>query len=220
MHAADEAIARMRWERPTTLSGRFAEIERRRLVRLARAWLDEERARGGYTVIAIEDKRSIEIGGLRLSTCLDRVDEFGDGRRVIIDYKTRAPSVNAMLGDRPEEPQLPLYLVTAEPAAVAVAFAQVKMGDTRFAALVRDSDVLPGVKTLPESRLGEQYGSWEELIAAWHTDLARIAASFSSGDAQVDPRKFPHTCRNCDLRSFCRIDERMERTFTDQGDEE
>ncbi|KIO50171.1 PD-(D/E)XK nuclease family protein [Nitrosospira sp. NpAV] len=220
MHAADKAIARVQRERPDTLLGRFAEIERRRLVRLARAWLDEEKARGGYTVIAIEDKRSIDIGGLRLSTCLDRVDEFGDGRRIIIDYKTRAPSVNAMLGARPEEPQLPLYLVAAEPAAVAVAFAQVKMGDTRFAALVRDSDVLPGVKMLPESRLGNRYRSWEELVGAWRTDLTRIAISFSSGDAQVDPREFPHTCRNCDLRSICRIDERMETLFTGQEDEE
>jgi probable DNA repair protein len=220
MHATDEAIVRIHRDRPTTLSGRFAEIERRRLVRLARAWLDKEKARGGYTVIAIEDKRSIEIGGLRLSTCLDRVDEFGDGRRIIIDYKTRAPSENTMLGDRPEEPQLPLYLVAAEPAAVAVAFAQVKTGDMRFAALARDSDLLPGGKMLSESRPGDRYGSWEELVATWRTDLTRIAVSFSSGDAQVDPRKFPHTCRNCDLRSFCRIDERMRRTYTEQGDEE
>lgn len=220
MHAADEAIARIHRDRPTTLSGRFAGIERRRLVRLGRAWLDEERGRGDYVVIAIEDKRSIEIGGLRLSMRLDRVDEFGDGRRIIIDYKTRAPAVSTMLGDRPEEPQLPLYLVTAEPDAAAIAFAQVKMGDTRFAALVRDSDLLPGGKALSESSLGNRYGSWEELVIAWRADLVRIAASFSSGDAQVGPRKFPQTCRNCDLRSFCRIDERMRRVFTGQEDEE
>ena len=100
--------------------------------------------RSDFEVIAIEDKRSVEIGGLVLSTRLDRVDEFGDGRRIIIDYKIRAPSVSTMLGERPEEPQLPLYLVTAEPDAVAVAFAQVRMGDMRFAALARDSDLLPG----------------------------------------------------------------------------
>lgn len=216
--AAEEAIARIRRDRPASLSGRFAEIEQRRLVRLAREWLNEERKRSGFEVIAIEDKRSVEIGGLVLSTRLDRVDEFGDGRRIVIDYKIRAPSVSTMLGDRPEEPQLPLYLVTAEQDAVAVAFAQVRMGDMRFAALARDSDLLPGMKALPESRLGDRYGSWEELVAAWRIDLAHIAASFSSGDAQVDPKKFPHTCRNCDLRSFCRIDERMERMFTEWED--
>ena len=146
MHAAEEAVARIQRTRPATLSARFAEIEQRRLVRLAREWLNEEKKRGGFTVIAIEDKRTIEIGGLILTTRLDRVDELDDGRRIVIDYKTRAPYVGSMLGDRPEEPQLPLYLITAELDAVAVAFAQVKTGEMRFAALARDSDLLPGSK--------------------------------------------------------------------------
>jgi RecB family exonuclease len=217
-NAAEEAIARIRRDRPTALSGRFAEIEQRRLVRLARDWLNEEKKRSGFEVIAIEDKRSIEIGGLVLSTRLDRVDEFDDGRRIVIDYKTRAPSMSALLGDRPEEPQLPLYLVTAEPDAAAVAFAQIKTGDMRFAAVARDSDLLPGTKALSESRLSDQYSSWEELVATWRRDLTHIAASFSSGNAQVDPKHFPHTCRSCDLRSFCRIDERTAHAFTDWGE--
>ena len=79
----------------------------------------------------------------------------------------------------------------------------------RFAALAGGSDLLPGSKALSESRLGDQYSSWEELVAGWRVDLAFIAASFSSGHAEVDPKKFPYTCRNCDLQSFCRIDERI-----------
>lgn len=207
--AAKEAIARIRRDHPAALTGRFATIEQRRLVRLAREWLNREKKRSDFEVIAIEDKRSVEIGGLLLSTRLDRVDELGDGRRIIIDYKVRAPLVTTMLGERPEEPQLPLYLVTTEPDALAVAFAQVRMGDMRFAALAGGSDLLPGSKALSESRLGDQYSSWEELVAGWRVDLAFIATSFSSGHAEVDPKKFPYTCRNCDLQSFCRIDERI-----------
>ncbi len=218
-HAAGEAITCIHRDRPTALSGRFVQIEQRRLVRLVREWLNEERKRGDFAVIAIEHKCSIEIGGLALSTRLDRVDESGDGRRVIIDYKTLAPSVNAMLGDRPEEPQLPLYLLTAEPDAVAVSFAQVKRGDMRFATLARDGDLLPGVKAFAESRLGDRYGSWEELVAAWRADFALIAASFLSGNAQVDPKQFPQTCRHCDLQSLCRIDERMECATKEQGEQ-
>lgn len=207
--AAKEAITRIRRDHPAALTGRFATIEQRRLVRLAREWLNGEKKRSDFEVIAIEDKRRVEIGGLLLSTRLDRVDELRDGRRIIIDYKVRAPLVTTMLGERPEEPQLPLYLVTAEPDALAVAFAQVKMGNMRFAALAGGSDLLPGSKALSESRLGDQYSSWEELVAGWRVDLAFIATSFSSGHAKVDPKKFPYTCRNCDLQSFCRIDERI-----------
>lgn len=213
-YAAEDAIAQIRRDRPATLSGRFEKIEQQRLVRLAREWLETEKMRGEFTVIATEDKRSIAISGLALTTRLDRVDQLEDGRRIVIDYKTGAPSVGAMLGERPDEPQLPLYLVAAEPDAAAVAFARVKTGDMQFVALARDGDLLPEVKAFAESRQrsSSPHTSWEELVAAWRADLAHIAASFCSGDARVDPKKYPLTCRDCEVQAFCRIDERIENT--------
>jgi probable DNA repair protein len=220
MRSASEAIARLRRDRPAVAAGRLGEIEQRRLMRLARDWLDEERNRGEFEVVAIEDKRSIEIGGLLLTARLDRVDELADGRRIIIDYKSRASAARALLDERPEEPQLPLYLVASEPDAAAIAFAQVRTGEMRFVTLARDHDLLPGAPAFPGPRMGDRYGSWEELVEAWHTNIGRIAASFSSGDAKVDPRKYPHTCRNCNLRFFCRIDERTGDRFTEDDENE
>ena len=212
--AAEDAIAHIRRDRPTILSGRFAKIEQQRLVRLAREWLATEKTRGEFTVIATENKRNIEIGGLALTTRLDRVDQLDDGRRIVIDYKTGASTAGAMLGERPNEPQLPLYLLTAEPDAAAVAFARVKTGNMQFAALARDGDLLPEVKAFAESRQRSfsPHASWEELVAAWRVDLTHIAASFCSGDAQVDPKKYPLTCRDCDVQPFCRIYERLEKS--------
>lgn len=218
--AAGEVIARMSVRHPYTLSERLARIEQRRLIRLAREWLEEERKRSDFTVVSTEARRSIEIAGLALNTRLDRVDELADGRRIVIDYKTRAPSVNAMLGERPEEPQLPLYLVAAEPDAAAIAFAQVKTGEMRFTALVRDNDLLPDVKEFAPSRHVDRYDSWEALVAAWSDVLVSVATDFSSGHSQVDPKKYPHTCRTCDVRPLCRIYERAVADFTAQGEEE
>jgi probable DNA repair protein len=208
--AAEEAVARIRHDRPTTLAGRFAEIEKQRLTRLARAWLEYEKARGGFTVVATEDKRHIEIGGLELNARLDRVDELASGERIVIDYKTSAPPAGAMLGERLDEPQLPLYLVATEPAAAAVAFAQVKAGDMKFVALARDGNLLPGVKAYSESYYRDRHGSWQEVIDAWRADLTRIAAGFAGGDARVDPKRYPQTCRYCDMKPLCRIHERLE----------
>ena len=220
MHGAAEAVARIRRQRPGLAWGRFAEIEQGRLIRLALGWLKEDRKRSDFAVVAIEAKRKVVIGGLTLTTRLDRVDELDDGRRIIIDYKTRAPSVTTMLGDGPEEPQLPLYLVTAEPDAVALAFAQVKAGDMRFAAVARDNDLLPGGKALSESRYRDWYGSWEDLVAAWRINLERTVAGFMSGSAKIEPRKYPDSCRHCDARPLCRVYERMESGIVDKAGED
>jgi probable DNA repair protein len=216
--AAEEAVARIRRERPTVLSGRFAEIEKRRLVRLARSWLELEKQRGGFTVLATEDKRRMEIGGLSLNARLDRVDETDDGRRIVIDYKTGNAAPGAMLGDRPDEPQLPLYLVSTEPDAAAVAFAQVRTGDMKFAGLARDADILPDARTLPDGKLRQAAPSWAQQVEAWRAGLTRIAAEFSAGDARVDPKRYPDTCRYCDVKPFCRIYERLENTLDEDAE--
>jgi probable DNA repair protein len=202
--SADEAVTRVKRDRPATLDGRFAEVEKGRLVRLARAWLEMEReARGDdFTVVAVEDKRTLVIGPLTLRGKLDRVDELENGRRIVIDYKSTAESSSAWLGGRPDAPQLPLYLVATEAAGVAIAFAQVKAGQMKFAALAADETLLPVWKSLPE--LG-----WEAQVAAWREVLARLATQFAAGEAAVQPKNPRTTCRNCDLQPLCRIHERL-----------
>jgi len=214
--AADEAVNRVKRDRPATLAGRFAEVEKARLARLARAWLEMEReARGDdFTVASVEDKRSLVIGPLTLRGKLDRVDQLEDGRRIVIDYKSSAESASAWSGERPDAPQLPLYLVATEPDAVAIAFAQVKAGEMKFAALAADETLLPVWKSLPDI-------GWDAQVAAWREVLTRLAAQFAAGEAAVQPKNPRTTCRNCDLQPLCRIHERLGTPVTDQeGDDE
>lgn len=214
--AADRAIQSMKKSRVSALSGRFAGVEQRRLVRLVGEWLVVERMRNHFTVIATEDKRSIQVGGLTLNTRLDRVDELEDGQHIVIDYKTSKQSISTMLGDRPDEPQLPLYLVMAEEHAAGVAFASLKRGQLGFSAIVKDADLLPRVKVFADTAGCKQFISWDELIATWRYYLTDLATGFASGDARVDPKKYPVTCTQCDMQSFCRIHERIGNVFTDQ----
>jgi ATP-dependent helicase/nuclease subunit B len=207
--AADAAMERIRRERPAVLSGRFSGIEKNRLTGLARAWLEEDRKRGAFTVLGVEDKRSMMIGGLQLNARLDRVDETTDGRRMVIDYKTGKASAGDMLGERPEEPQLPLYLLTAEPDAAAVAFARVRAGNMAYAGLARDGDLLPGIKAHADTRHKEQFPGWPDLVATWRRDLERLAVQFATGVSMVDPKRYPQTCQYCDQQPFCRIRERL-----------
>ena len=213
-----DAIGQIRRGRPQTLGKQFSEIETRRLMTLVRDWLEVDRSREDFTVIESEQSHQIEIGGLVLETRLDRVDEMSDGRRIVIDYKSRSPSVESLVGDRPEEPQIPLYLITTEPDAVAVAFAQVRRGDMQFTAIARDNDLLPGVKSLSESRLSDRYESWEYLINSWSGRLTHLAESFYRGESEVNPIRGDLTCRYCDIQPLCRIYERSGDSLPDEGE--
>ncbi|WP_297326038.1 PD-(D/E)XK nuclease family protein [Nitrosomonas sp.] len=220
--AANSAVLQIRQYRPVALSGRFAQVEQRRLVRLAREWLVEERKRGYFTVIATEEKRTIRIGDLVLSARLDRVDELEDGQHIVIDYKTSKQSIQTMLGERPDEPQLPLYLIMTEETqqqAAGVAFAAIKRGDMGFAAIVRDADLLPGVKAFSQLSACKPFNTWEDLIVEWRKHLTNLAAGFCSGDARVNPKNFPATCEYCDMQLFCRIHERVGDNSIEQDDE-
>lgn len=218
---AKEAVTEMQQARPMALSKRFAQIEQRRLVRLVREWLNEEKKRDHFTVIATEEKLSIQVGDLVLNARLDRVDELAGGQHIIIDYKTRKQTAQSMIGERPDEPQLPLYLVMtkAQQDAVGVAFAAVKRGEMGFAAIVRDPDLLPGVKAFSQVNGCKQFATWEDLVAAWRQHLTNLAAGFCSGDAKVDPKQYPVTCEYCDMQLFCRIHERIGERAIEQDSE-
>lgn len=221
INAANSAVLQMQQNRPAALSRRFAQIEQQRLVRLVREWLNEEKKRGHFTVIAIEEKRSIQVGDLVLNARLDRVDELPDGQHIVIDYKTRKQSIQTMIGKRPDEPQLPLYLVMTEvqQQAAGIALAAVKRGEMGFSAIVRDADLLPGVKAFSQTNACKQFSTWEELIMAWRQHLVSLAEGFCAGDAEVNPKNFPATCEHCNMQLFCRIYERITENLTVQDDE-
>ncbi len=208
--AAADAVAELRRDRPTTLAGRFAAIERDRLAQLAGEWLEVERARGDFTVLPVEDRRTVAVGPLALTLRLDRVDETADGERIVIDYKTGEARLPTILRPRLEEPQLPLYATAAEPGAAAAAFAQIRAGDMRFVGLARADDVLPGVRTPADAEPRGAQADWPAQVAFWRVELERLATEYASGRADVAPRNGPMTCRLCAAQPFCRIHERSE----------
>lgn len=216
--AAGAAIAEEVRSRPSTLAGRFAEIERARLVQLAREWLEYERRRDDFTIVAFEERRPVELGSLKLNVRLDRVDKVASGARIVIDYKTGKPTtLRSLCGPRPDEPQLPLYVTACEPDAVAAAFAQLRAGKMKFVGLAREENLLPGVNTPADAdKRSGAAASWPDQVAFWRAELDRLAHEFAAGNAEVAP-KDNATCRGCDLHPLCRIHER--RTEDSEDDE-
>lgn len=128
--AAEKAVKELKIE------GHFAELEKHRLIRLAGEWLEVERKRPPFEVVHVEEKRALSIGGLSFNGRIDRMDKLvggeNAGSHALIDYKTGRATPNSWLGERPDEPQLPLYAVTAKEEVSAVAFAKLKRGGMKF----------------------------------------------------------------------------------------
>jgi probable DNA repair protein len=205
--AADQAIARIRARRLDGVGARLLGLEKRRLVSLVAQWLQFEiDSRDEFEVKWIEERRALAIGRLSLTGQLDRVDALPDGRTIIIDYKTGGPSsVKAWLGERPDEPQLPLYLVASEPDARGIAFARLRAGERRFVALAEDKSMLPGARVEDWQR---DHADWRALVEAWRAELTTLADGFASGVATVAPKRVD-TCRYCGVAMLCRYSERI-----------
>lgn len=204
--AALAAVAKA--QRDNDIAPRFAELERMRLVRLAVEWLEVERGRSGFAVVATEEKRALIAGGIELSGRIDRLDRLDDGSHVLIDYKTGRATPKSWESARPDDPQLPLYAVNAAESISGVAFAKLKTGGMRLMGYSRDKDTLPKVK---------QYHDWTDLLAGWKQELDTLGAAFASGDARVDPKSLAKTCRYCDLQPLCRVHEKLSALALEDG---
>ena len=111
---------------------RFLKLEKNRIKNLCITWLDLEKKRANFKITALEHRHNVNIGNLEISTIIDRVDQLDDESHVLIDYKTGRPSIYDWFGDRPSDPQLPLYAATHDKKISGLAFAQVRVDDLRF----------------------------------------------------------------------------------------
>jgi probable DNA repair protein len=207
--AADAALESMRRRRPDAIGGRFAAIERARLVATALAWLEHERGRGDFEVVATERKITVAFGGISANVKLDRMDRLAAGGCAVIDYKTGEARVGAWLGARPDEPQLPMYALGSGEDIAVLAFARVKPGDNAFKGLAREENLLPGTTLVSKdrSRLAAGYADWSQLLEGWRRELEALGRAFAAGDARLDPKDGLATCAACSERLVCRVAE-------------
>jgi ATP-dependent helicase/nuclease subunit B len=123
------------------------------------------------------------------------------GGHVLIDYKTsRSPSPKHWETPRPDDPQLPLYAVSATEEIAAVVFAKLRPGAMRFMGFSRDDALIAGVKGAK---------AWEPLMQAWRDEAQALGTAFAAGEARVDPKRDLVTCRHCALQTLCRVYEKI-----------
>ena len=168
-------------------------------------WLDVERQREPFEVEQLEQgKQRVRHANLEFSLRIDRVDRLADGARVLIDYKTGMASAD-WRGERPDNPQLPMYALWRPDALVAVAYGRVNAGDCSFVAeTARRALFKPGGR--PSSLEG--LPSLAALIEVWSQRIENLAADFAAGRAAVAPTV--QACKSCRLHGLCRVPAALE----------
>ncbi len=189
----------------------FAAIEQARLERVIGELLTLEKQRQPFTVLEREKSRRVKVGGIDFRIRADRVDRLDDGELVILDYKTGECSPSDWDGSRPDEPQLPIYAVTADSPVAGVFFGRLKTGKVGFRGLAKTKDIVPGVKPSGKDV------PLKETIEDWRLVLDRLGEDFRDGKAVVDPKDRRQSCEYCSFPTLCRINEAVERQ-ADHGD--
>ena len=154
------------------------ELELEQLRAVLAAWLDSERARAPFTVLAVEQKGVVRLGRWTVSVRVDRLDRLDDGTVAIVDYKTgdRATSAD-WFGPRLRDAQVPLYAIqTSEPLGATVVV-RVRPAGTSYSGVWPDAAFA--------GRATRLAADWPAQLREWRAQLERLAEEFAAGDVRV-----------------------------------
>jgi probable DNA repair protein len=194
---------------PHTMTPRYQQLEQDRLCKLLVDWLQVERTRGHFSVLANEEKLTWRFANLTLNLRIDRIDRNEDGSVTVVDYKSGQKTATSWQEERPEKPQLLLYQVAVDaqnrhgPAA-ALLYAHVSLKERVYAGIGASDLALPGITY--SSQKSVTLPTWELLKQHWQHSLQQLAQEFLDGRLVVAPLSRT-TCDYCHLHSFCRIRE-------------
>lgn len=215
--AITSAIADLKSRPETTWDEAYLAIQHRRLHSVLDPWLATELGRSSFTVLPPEEPHTFQLGPLTLALRIDRVDLTPAGH-IILDYKTGDSSPTGWDGERPDEPQLPLYAVLADELGrrlAGLAFALLRPGvGMRLKGLTLDPALLPDCTLVDAENFAEQVQNWRE-------NLTSLAFAYADGETQVEPKSYPETCERCQQRILCRLDPttlREEQVSDDEGE--
>jgi probable DNA repair protein len=196
-----ERVFEKNW-RDTGLETAYLGLEKSRVTLLMTRWIEKiELQRAAFRVVGTETEIELALEGLPLRLRADRIDELEDGRRIVIDYKSGKNFRPDWETERLQEPQLPLYTLAGEAKTAGALLAFINGKEIKLNGLVEEKGLLPvHYKAVYK-------GDWEALLADWKTWLHKLAGEVMQGRADIDPVDPKKSCKYCDLKPLCRIEE-------------
>ena len=183
---------------------KLQQLERQRLSKLIDRWLDVEKQRPSFSVLYNEQRHKMTIAKLPITLRYDRVDQTAEGELFVIDYKSGQFSMRSWVGQRLDEPQVPLYCISQK-NVIGAAIAQINSNAVVFKGIADDENIAPGLQTPSDLKRLDLPQQWPAVIEQWRESLGHLAKEFIAGYAAVKPKYHQQTCQYCTLQSFCRI---------------
>lgn len=177
------------------LGSTLCQLEMERQVHIILSWLNFEKTRPPFKVVSIEDTCFLNLQGVKIKLRIDRVDQLEDGSYLILDYKTGESRTTDWHGDRPRDPQLPLYLIAHKAPVSGISFAQINVRKQTLAGLHNGEHAIKeaaGFKAIGDERVKDSRITlpepWQGAKNYWQTNIEALLSQFLSGKCNVDYR--------------------------------
>jgi len=177
--------------------------ECRRTIRLIKRLCMLELTRDPFRVQDTEFEKTLTVAGAQMNVRIDRLDALESGGQAILDYKSGRRTTADWYGERPSHPQLLAYLAAVGGDVAAMATVNVTAREVRFDGIASSAQLLPKVRGVEPPVGDASANAWDARRIEWMACIERLAMSFLSGRAVVDPK--PGACDWCHAVSVCRV---------------
>jgi probable DNA repair protein len=200
--AVMSALGEVNAKRYRPLGARLLDLQQQVFVRLLGCWINLEKERPSFSVLALEQSIAGQVGDYLISGRIDRIDRLANGELLFIDYKTGSVSTSGWLDERVSSPQLPFYLLAARSLDVgdehgsayvdspqmSLAFACLKPGSISFYGLTEadtQTKDIAGIEVMKPAQLAV-FGDMNALREHWQTELLERSKEIAAGFAGLD----------------------------------
>ena len=193
------------------LTPRQIQLESNYFKNIVYQWLSFEKTnRPSFRVIESEEKYKININRITFNVKIDRIDEYEDGSRLLIDYKTgNEESIFKWTKSPISSLQMPIYITfTGVNNISAAGIGYIHSRNIKLVGLSKygQDPIDAELKDCSLSKKDE--GQWPNLINSWHKDIYELASGYLSGKASVTFKK-ENDLKYCAVKPLLRLAERQ-----------